>query len=247
MIDSNLFWDTRLQLHWAAQSAAGVGRTLLTPRHDFSHEAFTWSADLHALLGDGDRRAGIRLRDLTLIVVEGASIVEEFPLDGRTLHDAFSFFGRVCNSDSLASPPEGMPDHPVVHGAAFHPDSDALRELDRIYANAAMALDEVRRTEAGAGPVRCWPHHFDIATLITISGEGESAHTIGAGMTPGDESNRRPYYYVTPWPYPKERPLPPLSQGAWHTEGWVGAVRPADQDGAVEFLREAIRHCRELV
>ncbi len=246
MIDPELLWDTRLQLHWAAQSAAGVGRTLLTPRHDFSHEAFTWSPDLHALLGDGDRRAGIRLRDMTLIVVEGARIVEEFSLDGRTLHDAFAFFGRACNSDSLASSPEGMPDHPVAHGATFHPNPDALIELDRIYTNAAIALDEVRRTEPGAGPLRCWPHHFDLATLITISGEGETAHTIGAGMTPGDDTYRHPYYYVTPWPYPKE-PLPPLSHGSWHTQGWVGAVRPADADGAIEFLREAIRHCRELV
>ncbi len=35
--------DTRLQLHWAAQIAAAVGRTLLSPQQDDSHTTLTWS------------------------------------------------------------------------------------------------------------------------------------------------------------------------------------------------------------
>jgi hypothetical protein len=247
MIDPDSLWDTRLQLHWAAQAAAGVGRTLLPKEPDFSHESFTWSAEHHALLGGGDPRAGIRLFDMTLVVVEANRVVDELPMNGRTLDDGFSFFERCFASGALNRPYVGMPDHPVAHGAAFHANSEALSELDRRYAEAAIVLDEVRRTEVGAGALRCWPHHFDLATLIAIRGEGEKAHTIGAGMTPGDESYRHPYYYVTPWPYPKDAPLPALCQGSWHTQGWVGAVRPAAGDGAVEFIRDAIRHCRELV
>jgi hypothetical protein len=33
------------------------------------------------------------------------------------------------------------------------------------------------------------------------------------------------YWYVTPRPYPDAAALPPLpGPGAWHTEGWTGAV-----------------------
>ena len=36
-------WNARLQLHWAAQAVAGVGRTLLAQRPDDSQTSFTWS------------------------------------------------------------------------------------------------------------------------------------------------------------------------------------------------------------
>ncbi|HKR65410.1 MAG TPA: hypothetical protein VJZ00_16880 [Thermoanaerobaculia bacterium] len=238
-----MLWDTRLQLHWAAQAAAGVGRTLLAPQGDFSHESFSWSGDDGALFVASTPRAGIRLRDMTLLAGD-----ETFPMNGHTLADGFAFFERVFASAPLKHPPEGMPEHPVARGGVFDANPQDLAELDRYYSVAAEMLEEVRARETGAGRVRCWPHHFDIATLITISGHGEEAHTIGVGMAPGDEGNREPYYYVTPWPYPKDPPQPPLASGAWHTEGWFGAVLPARETDAIRsFLAEAIGHARVLV
>jgi hypothetical protein len=75
-------------------------------------------------------------------------------------------------------------------------------------------------------PVRCWPHHFDIATLVSIPGgaPGE-VRTIGVGLSPGDGSYAEPYFYVTPWPAPDGPTLPELPAGAaWHRAGWFGAV-----------------------
>jgi hypothetical protein len=67
-------------------------------------------------------------------------------------------------------------------------------------------------------------------------------------MTPGDEANHEPYYYVTPWPYPKEPPTPSLTRGAWHTAGWFGAVLPArNAEAPSAFLREAIRYGRGVL
>src|SRR6185436_1253298 len=88
-----VFFDTRLQLHWAAQAAAGVGRTLLPRRDDFSHESFEWLPDRRVLAqGEHDGwRAAIRPRDLTLIAGD-----DELPLDGRTLDEAFAFFEKRC-------------------------------------------------------------------------------------------------------------------------------------------------------
>ena len=42
------FRDARLQLRWASQPAAAVGRTLLPHRDDFSEESLQWSAALGA-------------------------------------------------------------------------------------------------------------------------------------------------------------------------------------------------------
>jgi hypothetical protein len=79
--------------------------------------------------------------------------------------------------------------------------------------------------------VRCWPHHFDIATLLPgpAAGGGAQQRTIGVGLSPGDASYGEPYWYVTPWPYPPPpEQLPALpGGGAWHRRGWFGAVLTA--------------------
>ena len=72
-----------------------------------------------------------------------------------------------------------------------------------------------------------WPHHFDIATLITIEENPgpEKSKTIGVGLSPGDESYNEPYFYISPWPYPvNKNNLPKLNHGFWHTQGWFGEV-----------------------
>lgn len=257
-VDPLRLWNTRLQLHWAAQAAAGVGRSLLPHHEDFSHESFHWSQKHRALLqastdGENRFRAGIRIRDICLLILDENDVpIDEMPMNDRTLDKGFAFFENHADSQPLGRPPEGMPEHPVVHGAVFNVDMNHLRELERYYSDAATMLEQVRCSEQGAGPVRCWPHHFDIATLITISGEGEHARTIGVGMAPGDESYREPYYYVTPWPRPEVLTLPRLTHGAWHSVDWFGATLPASQMIAQRgpgnvipmFLQEAIQHCR---
>lgn len=239
------FWDTRLQLHWAAQPAAGVGRTLIPLASDASNESFTWS-DAHGALVQGlagGRRAAIRFADLTLLLLDAAgAIVDAMPLNGRTLADGFAFFERHFGT-TLARPPEGMPDHAVARGAAFDADPHHLRELATLYANADATLQSIVDDERGAGPVRCWPHHFDIAVSIDVA----PGKTIGAGLSPGDDSMRAPYWYVTPFPYPPAASLPPLTAGTWHTEGWTGALLPAAEDNDRAFLRDAIAICRSLL
>ena len=128
------------------------------------------------------------------------------------------------------------------------------------YGGADFLLRELESAASGASEVRCWPHHFDLATLITLSGSGEEARTVGVGLSPGDDSYREPYYYVTPWPYPRGRLLPELPAGRWHTEGWVGAIlrgsdlaaapagRPAGQvEMARGFLRAAVQASQALL
>jgi hypothetical protein len=93
-------------------------------------------------------------------------------------------------------------------------------------ANADALLRAVAATEPGAGAVRCWPHHFDIATLLDEGTVGGVRHTMGIGLSPGDAYYPEPYFYVGPHPYPRIDALPALGAGHWRRAGWVGAALP---------------------
>jgi hypothetical protein len=110
----------------------------------------------------------------------------------------------------------------------------------------------MRKNKFQVSSVRCWPHHFDLATLITVTAAKETAESIrsvGVGLSPGDEHYGEPYFYVTPWPYPDPKKLPPLPEiGRWHTKNFTAAVLPAHQILAAagrqteteQFLAEAV-------
>jgi hypothetical protein len=242
-IDPRALVDARLQLHWLAQAVAGVGRTLHKPRADDSHTSFTWAPALDALVQEplDGITCGIRPRDLTLIVI-GAT-ASKLALHGRTLDDAFAFleshFGQM-----LKRPDVELPDHMVARGGRFDADMAHLAELSRYYRDAALVLEDL-------GPVRCWPHHFDIATLIALG----AGRTIGVGLSPGDATFPEPYYYVTPWPYPDAARLRALKVGRWNTTGWTGAMLTAtefacfdEQEAMVRaFIADALAQCREAL
>ena len=245
--------DARIQLHWAAQAAAGVGRTLLPRRADDSHTSFTWSATLDALVQEpfNGITAGLRLRDLTLLAI--GNTASKLHLRGRPLDDGFAFMESQF-ATPLQRPDADLPDHPVSHGAAFDANEQHLAELARYYHNAARVLTDVVRSDSRAGAVRCWPHHFDIATLLTLPG-ADDPRTIGIGFSPGDRGSPEPYYYVTPWPYPDPSRLGALHIGRWNTIGWTGAVLLAssfaganDQEALVRaFLTNATARSREAL
>jgi hypothetical protein len=129
-------------------------------------------------------------------------------------------------------PPYELPAHAVGGGAAYEAAAQAagLAELsvwfDLAHAVLGGIAQKYAALEPGPSAVRCWPHHFDIATLIGLDAAGgETARSVGVGMTPGDESYAQPYFYVTPWPYPDAADLMTLAEPAfWHEDGWVGAV-----------------------
>jgi hypothetical protein len=94
-------------------------------------------------------------------------------------------------------------------------------------------------------PVRCWPHHFDLDTLVTIA----PGRTTGIGFSPGDEFYNEPYFYVSLDPEPDEASLLPLPAiGHWHRTPFTAAIATArriveakDQKREVEgFLHEAM-------
>jgi hypothetical protein len=226
----------RRALHWAAQVPAYAGAAFVEPAADDSHMALTWvSPEVTALASQPSSRAGrVVSLDVTTLAVTllGPGRVAEDHLDlgNRTLAEALAWVTAAFAPDAprtppVPFPPYEMPEPPAgAAGALGAPDvAAALLELARWYHDADLLLQQVRATVAGASPVRCWPHHFDIATLVTVA----PGKTIGVGLSPGDGSYAEPYLYLTPWPHRPDAPLPALEGGGhWHRDGWFGAVLP---------------------
>jgi hypothetical protein len=260
--------DARLQLHHAAQLATATGISYLPAQPDDSHTNLEWIESLRALAGHvipapQPFRAVVQPADLSLSVVgEDGQIVTSTLLNGLTMEDAANWLRariaeRGADGDRLTLKRHyEIPAHAVDDGATFETkNAAAFAQLDGWYFAANRALEYVRGsiTGRGASEIRCWPHHFDIATLIDV-GNGRS---IGVGMEPGDQYYDEPYFYVnmSPSPKPSAATAALAGGGTWHTKEWVGAVLPgsriAPDESAKEqvhaFLDSAIIACRELL
>ncbi len=148
----------------------------------------------------------------------------------------------------------------MVKGAPFSlAGSAAPAELERYYAGADRLLRGLRDLNPGFSPVRCWPHHFDLAMLLPLDPgmDAETARSIGVGLSPGDTERPEPYFYVLPWPAP-QGDLPALDGGAWNSGSWVGAVLEAAEFTAAgssgaqrerieRFLNSAVLACRQAL
>ena len=242
-VDPATLTETRLAAHWAAQIIGGVGEALVDPQPDFSHTSMWWSEEFRSLVGRPTKigsRVALRLADLTIHIHAPNGTSTSTELEGRTLRQSLDWViaeleksERVALAGTPEIPSYEMPEHGVSKGEAFGvPDAKRLKELSRWYANASRLAEIVSHNTLGASPVRCWPHHFDIATLVTLDPDGsdpEAARSIGFGLSPGDGSYDEPYFYVNPWPSPAQRENhhPLAGGGQWHTDGWFGAVLPA--------------------
>lgn len=239
-VDPRLLTDARLQLHWAAQAASAVGKMLGEPHPDSRQQSFRWQEDSRCLAqaivaGRTNFRSALRFHPPTLAFLdESGQSLQEFPLQGRTLDEAYLWVAETAEGLYGAALPgelergDGLPPHPVAAGAPFDAEAGAsFSELERYFGGASRLLEGIAARRPEASEVRCWPHHFDVATLLELDrpGGSETARSIGVGLSPGDSSYSEPYFYVTPWPYPEEADLPRLPAGGfWHREGWLGAV-----------------------
>jgi hypothetical protein len=212
---------------------------LLRAEEDYSHTNIGWDFELGVLtgrpVGSELLRAGMVFEGLELLVIDGERERSSMRLAGHTLQQSLSWLGRELAGEraTLVLPVHDMPSHPVGEGGVFSDaGAPARAEMDAWFSNAFGLIRETVADEASASPVRCWPHHFDVASLVTLDADAdaEEARSIGIGFSPGDGSYDQPYFYVTPWPYPEIADLPALAAGAeWHRSGWTGAVLTAER------------------
>jgi hypothetical protein len=251
--------EARLQAHHAVQWLARAACANLAPMPGDTHSNLGWKQEHAAFLshdlqpaGDERLRVGLAIESLTLIVVNDDTIADQFPLDGKTNAQAGAWLDRFVAAAGLALPsgatlPYAIPAHPVGSGAAYTSAAqhDELTALARWFAAADEILTDIRAgcPAGAASPVRCWPHHFDIATLWTLGdGDAETAPAVGVGLSPGDGAYAEPYFYVSPWPWPAPEKLPPLPAPAdWHTKGFTAAILTGTSLVALSDRRETTR------
>lgn len=265
--------EARLQAHHAIQWATRAARANLTPMPDDSQTNLGWDRGNAALVShdlpvrsDEPLRVGLQIATMTLIVLRGATVAEQFALDGRRHAEAGTWLDQLAAGAGLALPggeslPYAIPAHAVGNGAAYATAAHRAEfaALARWFAVADDVLGVIRDSlpHGAASPVRCWPHHFDIATLWTLGdGDAETAPSVGIGMCPGDGYYPQPYFYVSPWPRPTPEKLPPLpALGRWHTTDFIGAILTGDaivamtdrRAGMRQFLDAAVAAARDLV
>jgi hypothetical protein len=249
--------DAALELHWAVQYIPSAGQTFVEPQPDDSHRAMSWDAGRRAFVGESFAgaypfRVAVRPEDLSLELIDRTGgALGTLPLAGKTRDEGYDWLSLgLANYMGGAQPeierPEyELPPHPVAEGAPFSDGRESERAaLAAVYGSAAELLGDVVAAHENASSVRCWPHHFDIATLITLTpaDDAHEARTVGVGLAPMGGGFDSWYWYVTPWPYPEAEALPELDRpGHWHTDGWVGAVLTGEEIVAAEpAAREAI-------
>jgi hypothetical protein len=274
-VDFTRLQDARLQAHHAAQWLARSAFAFVSPNPDDSHSNLGWEEAFngfatHKLQG---ARIGLKLFPFSLAILDGKDLppTRVLNLDGHKEADLRAWLGEELGSLGLDAraldkrPPYKIPPHKIANGSPFSVGGidDIMRELAAWFSNANRSVgriaEEMRKNKFQVSSVRCWPHHFDLAALITVAdakGTVESGRSVGVGLSPGDEHYNEPYFYVTPWPYPSPSQLPPLPEiGRWHTQGFTAAVVPAHrilatsgrQTETEQFLAEAVAGALKLV
>jgi hypothetical protein len=231
--------SARKQLHQAAQLPAIASRCLNPKDSGDNLAALIWDKSNKMLispsLGESEFRTALDIADFQLAIInEKGESVNSLDLNTKTYDEAFNWLAEILKQLGLYSYklnknlPYQIPEYPTAKGRPFkNTNPAAFTELQNYYSNAAFILENLSKKEKNISPVRCWPHHFDIAILITIerNPDPEKSKTIGVGLSPGDDSYTEPYFYISPWPYPEDKDdLPKLDYGHWHKHGWFGGV-----------------------
>ena len=236
----------RVQNHKAAQLVSKAARTNLPARDDDSHSNFEWHAQDGAFftetLGtDGNRfDIGLRLLDLTLLVRTQHG-EQTLSLDGQTDKAAGEWRDQLLadaglkQASNITLPYDLPADVASIDQYELNDKTQGMQGISMWFGFASSLLQALEKQHAelvpGPSPVRCWPHHFDIATYVSLeSGDAETAKGIGVGFSPGDDSYDQPYFYVNPWPHLDKAKLPPApAPGHWHTDGFVGLIATAEE------------------
>lgn len=223
----------RTMAHAAIQLPLRAVLSNLPAQPDDSHTNFGWAdgAFRSHPLRDGTA-VELTLDPLTLRLSNSALSLHAVTYDDalQWLDERLDDLGYAKASDSIATYdlPAG------VTAVERFTDVDGLGDLQSWYdlSDAAIekAIAPLKSLTPGPGPVRCWPHHFDLASYVQIEpGDPETARGIGIGLSPGDGYYEAPYIYVNPWPHPAEAPLPePASPGHWHLTDFIGQIATAD-------------------
>lgn len=251
--------EARKLAHHALQWATRAARANLPAVPDDSHSALVWDAEQQALMSQvfaGGVRVGLRVGSLELLFIRPPKAAETFPLQQEASNAGKWLDSRLAGAALRPVREVKLPyEVAAVSFSGAARQSAAIRQLGRWFAAAAEVLEEFKAQVRGGqpSPVVCWPHHFDMATLVSLA---KSDTSVGIGISPGDEYYEQPYAYVSPYPRPAAPRLAELPPGGrWHTKDFLGAVALADDILALRdaraamlaFIRGAFDSSREML
>ena len=237
------------QAHQLSQWLARFARGYLAAKPDDSHTSLMWHRNMGIMTTNAAGVSGhqisfgLELRDLSLIKIDDGNVVDSISMHGLTDGDAGDWMRSAIEAMGLdpsalaADLPYDVPASPYSTGGTFDVEKNftALSEFARYLDNTSQVLNEVvakhQHIHPGPAPVRLWPHHFDLATIITLEeGDFESAHAVGFGLAVPDPSRDAFYFYTYPWPRNERTDLPALNaDSAYQYDGNVGALQMMDK------------------
>ncbi len=265
MMDSRVFSTAPGQLeaarelsHAAVQWPSRAARANLASVADDSHSNLGWDEASYSLLThplDPRQRfqLGFSFKSFAMVWCEDGAVKDSLALVQSSEQEAQDWCDTMLATAGLQrTGGANMPyllepvDYRDFEGASSPAELEALGAW---YSVAQSTLDALVHTFSGTvvsvAPVRCWPHHYDLATLFALeAGDPQAARSIGVGLSPGDDNYPEPYFYCTPWPIPAAFPAPPPPMH-WHTEGFTSLVCQASRlDESIdltELLTSAVR------
>lgn len=236
-VDLTQINSTRKALHQAVQLVGAAPRNVLTHDPTDTSASLEWTAAIKGLQsipisksGDPDLRAGLSFDDFSLNIEKGNQLIASLQLEGKSTEDGLAWIKSTLKDIGVDSGkinlelPYEIEDYD--YSQTLNADSEALREFTKLYSNTSILLSNIVEQWEKAYDIRCWPHHFDLATLIPVETDekGEILKSIGVGLSPGDEGINEPYLYVNVWPNVDGLEKHQLPAGHWNKEGWSGAV-----------------------
>ncbi len=237
--------NARATAHKAVQFVTKAARANLPAEPDDSQSNLGWDDRLKAFLSQPLRNSGstyfvsVSLSPLKLGLFSNDQLIADLDLENVSESHTANWLDTQLEqaglkpASTIALPYE-LPSN-VAKIETFHSDAGALLGLSTWFELAHGLLTKLagenHDLNPGPSPIRCWPHHFDIATYVGLEvGDAETAKGIGVGMSPGDDSYNQPYFYINPWPHPNPDNLPGLpAPGHWHTQGFVGAIATSQE------------------
>ena len=238
-IDLDILRDNRRSLHHAVQLVGAVPRNLRPHDPTDGTASLEWNSSKNALESlpvtnsvGLEITVGFAFKDFSLYLSNTGTQIVEFDMKGRSVNEGLYWLKEEL--DKLTFPIESLTlelPYEIEKYNSLRPlgaSEDGLKEYTRLYKNCNNVLLEMTNLWVEAYDIRCWPHHFDLATLIPIKTDinSEIVESIGVGLSPGDETIDEPYLYVNVWPKIAGELLTKhqLPIGNWNIDGWSGAV-----------------------
>ena len=238
-LDLGILRNARKSLHQAVQIVSAFPRNVLPADPSDSNASLIWNSSTNGLESgpvaneEGKRiRVGLSLDTFKLYISVEEVLVSFFEMDMRSVLQGLDWLKFELSQLDIASDTINL-DLPYEienydYSQSLKINSDAFGEHCILYQNTNSILSRIVDEREDAFDVRCWPHHFDLATLIPLetNSDKEILKSIGVGLSPGDEGVDEPYIYVNAWPNVDQNLLIkyPLTLGEWNVEGWSGAI-----------------------